>query len=191
MMATVLSWDGYLASIEGRPLYGFWRFAIDIALVFIYMFLLMTSNHKTWWLTIHAITYTLYICWDLLSVREYTYQFLPDLPADKLSTSSVYRSGFSDKNDASKGPIITIAWALYFWLLVTFNNGILSRYVFLTTIFAISGLTLYRFDKGKRYSMGTRLCLIVALIGLDTAIKFICPPLTDENIYAALSSLLR
>jgi hypothetical protein len=37
LMATVLSWDGYLYSINERPLRNFGRFAIDILLVFIYI----------------------------------------------------------------------------------------------------------------------------------------------------------
>src|SRR5207248_9539885 len=40
LIATVLSWDGYLLAIETRQLVGFWRYAIDIVLVFIYMLLL-------------------------------------------------------------------------------------------------------------------------------------------------------
>src|SRR5260370_12000465 len=55
LIATVLSWDGYLASIAAKPLIGFWRFAIDIMLVFIYMFFLISSAKPCFWLPLLAI----------------------------------------------------------------------------------------------------------------------------------------
>lgn len=45
LLATVLSWDGHLLSMRSTPLFDFWRFLINIALAFIYMFLLMASVH--------------------------------------------------------------------------------------------------------------------------------------------------
>jgi hypothetical protein len=45
LLATVLSWDGHLLSMRYTPLFDFWRFLINIALAFIYMFLLMASVH--------------------------------------------------------------------------------------------------------------------------------------------------
>src|SRR5258705_6031783 len=44
LFATVLSWDGYLMSVSKKPLHDWPRFAIDVFLVFTYMFLIVTSN---------------------------------------------------------------------------------------------------------------------------------------------------
>jgi hypothetical protein len=41
LAATILSWDGPLLAMPQRPLFGFGRFLVDVALVFVYMFLLM------------------------------------------------------------------------------------------------------------------------------------------------------
>jgi hypothetical protein len=98
MVATVLSWDNYLVSIKERPLYSFWRFAIDIALVFIYMFLLMTSQHHTWWLFIHALTFALYIIWDALTVKEHLEKYYTvDFGVGNPTFARVYIGGLTDQ----------------------------------------------------------------------------------------------
>jgi hypothetical protein len=44
MLATILSWEGYLLSIQKKPLQDIWRYILDVCLVFIYLFLLLTSK---------------------------------------------------------------------------------------------------------------------------------------------------
>jgi hypothetical protein len=162
--ATVLSWDGYLLSINDRPLGNFWRFAIDIALVFIYMFLLMTSYHLTWWLFIHALIYALYIIWDLLTVYEHLPKYYYAAPAGTQTVARVYLGGLHDSPDVSRGPIITIGWGIYFFILYAINVQGLENRVFGTTIFAVAGLILYRIDKEVRYTMCRRAAWIVILL---------------------------
>jgi hypothetical protein len=117
MAATVLSWDGYLRSIAQRPLRNFWRFAIDILLVFIYLFLLMTSKLLTWWLFIHALIYALYALWDFLTITDWIVEYYPsDRAAETLTIGGVYAEGVKDGPQEGRGPIITISWGLYFWL---------------------------------------------------------------------------
>jgi hypothetical protein len=167
-VATVLSWDGYLMSIEDRPLEGFWRFAIDIALVFIYMFLLMTSNHRTWWLFIHALTFVLYVVWDFLTIREHTHKYYaPYLIHPTESVRDVYVRGLTDRDRQSKSPIITLGWAIYFALLYLINKPGLEDRVFGATAFALAGLILYRQDKKYRWSLGLRALVIFGILTIS------------------------
>jgi hypothetical protein len=156
MIATVLSWDGYLASIADKPLNGYWRFAIDIVLVFIYMFFLISSQRSGFWLPILAIIFTLYVVWDALTVREhmrsYDISLVPagsgdDYRAKTSDVVRVYLRGFLNRANTNRGPIITLSWAIFFVILalLNFNN---ARYqVFVTCGFAILALILYRHDK--------------------------------------------
>jgi hypothetical protein len=178
MAATVLSWDGYLWSVEQRPLRNFWRFAIDILLVFIYLFLLMTSQLLTWWLFIHAMIYVLYALWDLLSVIDWIATFYPpNTPADTLTIRGVYVEGIRDGAKESRGPIITLVWGLYFWALCGLNYLIVPRfsglglhdYIVATTALVLLGLYLYRQDKSTRYIMRQRIAWIAILLLADAA----------------------
>jgi hypothetical protein len=174
MTATVLSWDGYLLAIDERPLVGFWRFAIDITLVFIYMFLLMTSVHHTWWLFIHVLIFLLYIIWDYLSVREHLWKyFSASFAGTRLTVGEVYIGGFKDREGVSCGPIITLGWGVYFLILYAINIIGLANRIFGTTIFALAGLILYRIDKRERYTMCKRSLLVVLWLLASLAyIKF-------------------
>jgi len=171
--ATVLSWDGYLFSISQRPLRNFWRFAIDILLVFIYMFLLMTSKLLVWWLFIHALIYTLYAIWDLLTVYDWKSKYYYGIPEGPQQTiRGVYIGGLKDSADVNRGPIITIVWGIYFWALFILNDRALhwlnvpglSERIIGTTLFVVLGLYLYREDKAKHYTMCRRLGSIAVLL---------------------------
>jgi hypothetical protein len=190
MTATVLSWDGYLWSIAQRPLRSFWRFAIDILLVFIYLFLLMTSQLVTWWLFIHALIYTLYALWDFLTIADWIVAYYPsDRQADTLTIRGVYNEGLSDGAPESRGPIITIAWGLYFWLLCglnylflpLFSGRGLRDHIVGTAVLVVLGLYLYRQDKLYRHSMRTRWAWIVILFLADAAYLGWLP--TDQTIW--------
>lgn len=178
MTATVLSWDGYLWSVEQRPLRNIWRFAIDILLVFIYLLLLMTSQLLTWWLFIHALIYLLYALWDLLSVKDWIAAFYPpDRATDRLTIRGVYVEGLRDGANESRGPIITIGWGVYFWALCGLNYLIMPRfnglglrdYIVVTTILVVQGLYQYRQDKITRYTMCKRIAWIAILLLADAA----------------------
>jgi hypothetical protein len=188
LTATVLSWDGYLFSITERPLRNFWRFAIDILLVFIYMFLLMTSKLLVWWLFVHALIYTLYAIWDLLTVYDWLpkYYYRTGVPQ---TISGVYIGGLRDSPDVSRGPIITIGWGIYFWALYLLNDravhwfnapGLKDRIVG-TTLFVVLGLYLYRQDKAKRYTMLRRLGWITVLLLASAAYLAWLP--TDQTLW--------
>jgi len=191
LTATVLSWDGYLFSIDDRPLRNFWRFAIDILLVFIYMFLLMTSKLLIWWLFIHALIFTLYAIWDLLTVYDWKPKYYYGIPEGPQQTiRRVYIGGLRDSTDVSRGPIITIVWGIYFWALYILNDralywlnvpGLRERIVGIT-FFVVLGLYLYRQDKAPpRYTMCKRLGWIAALL-LGSAVYLTWLP-TDQTLW--------
>jgi len=191
LTATVLSWDGYLFSIAERPLRDFRRFAIDILLVFIYMFLLMTSKLLVWWLFIHALIFTLYAIWDLLTVHDWKPKYYYGIPEGPRQTiKGVYIGGLKDSPDVSRGPIITIVWGLYFWALFILNDRALNwlnlpglrAHIVGTTFFVVLGLYLYRQDKAPpRYTMCKRLGWIAALL-LGSAAYLTWLP-TDQTIW--------
>jgi hypothetical protein len=190
LTATVLSWDGYLWSIAQRPLHSFWRFAIDILLVFIYLLLLMTSKLLTWWLFIHALIYALYALWDFLSIKDWIVTYYPeDRAADMLTISGVYSEGLRDGVRAARGPIITIMWGLFFgalciinyWALPHFNGLGLRDYIVPNSIIVILGLCLYRQDKYSRYTMWQRVAWIVILLLADVAYLGWLP--TDRTLW--------
>jgi hypothetical protein len=190
MTATVLSWDGYLVSIKERPLRKFWRFAIDILLVFVYMFLLMTSRLLVWWLFIHALIFVLYAVWDFLTVSDWLdkYYIPPERRAQQ-TKRQVYIGGLLDSDAVSRGPIITIIWGLYFWLLYLMNDRALrwlnlpglNQRIIGTTIVVVFGLYLYRQDKANRYTMCKRLGLI-ALLLIVSAVYLTWLP-TDATVW--------
>jgi hypothetical protein len=165
MMATVLSWDGYLWSTRNRPLTNIWRFVIDILLLVIYMFLLMTSKLLTWWLFIHALIYTLYAIWDLLTVHDWLPTYYHSTQEGVRQTiRGVYIGGLKDSADVSRGPIITIVWGVYFWAFYFLNvHGLVNR-IFGTTVFVVLALQLYRHDKAKPFTMRRRLGWVVGLL---------------------------
>lgn len=174
LIATVLSWDGYLLSIDGKPLGSFWRFTIDVVLVFIYMFLLLTSKHDHIWLRTLALIFILYFLWDVFTVKEYPRNYdLRDNIADKdvKSAFGIYFGGVLNRAAVNRGPVITLVWAIYFVFLAIIFDG--SNKVFAACSFALLGLFLYRKDKrfesryGVRgFSMQVRVGAAVALLAL-------------------------
>ncbi len=180
LIATVASWDGYLASIKAKPLNGYWRFVIDILLVFIYMFFLISSKQANFWLPILAFVFILYFIWDVLTVREHMGKYdlaRPDLGDSYRAKFSdvvrIYVRGFFNKPDTKRGPIITVSWTIFFAVLAVLNYLATARFqVFVACDFAIAGLILYRCDKAQTgtvnvtgYDMVYRVILIGALLG--------------------------
>jgi hypothetical protein len=148
---------------------------IDIALVFIYMFLLLSLNKSYLWLPILSFIFVLYTIWDWLSVREYIAKYDENLqvtqydensraPASSSSVLRNYWQGLLDKPKVSRGPIITLSWALFFIVLTAINRWPSRAQVFASSVLAIIALCLYRHDKIIRYTMRNRFLLIVVLL---------------------------
>jgi hypothetical protein len=163
-LATIQSWDGYLVSIQAKKLYNSWRFTIDIVLVLIYMFLLINSNHYYILPPVMALVFLFYFLWDFLTIREHYTQY--NKCADRNDASfkealSVYLKGAMDTTDIYKGPIITLSWLVYFWMfagIVLLNK---PKNVIFICFFELVGLYCYRWDKSVKFSMISRLALIV------------------------------
>jgi Ca2+/Na+ antiporter len=159
LILTVLSWDGYLASIEAKPLHGdwSWRFFIDISLVLIYLLFMLTSQVSHYWPFILMVTFILYVVWDFLTVREYVGSYdaelKPSAPEDSHKASihkvlQIYYRGFRRCQNTSQGPVITLSWAIFFVLFagVYYYQQITP---WIGCIAASTGLIIYRRQKCK------------------------------------------
>src|ERR1700704_5979680 len=118
LLAAVLGWDGHLLAMTDKPLFGFWRFLVNLALVFIYMFLLMASAHPECMLWTLAVIFALYVAWDILTMREQISSHDPALAGASRATPaqirSIYAGGFTGAAHVAPGPAITLAWSGYF-----------------------------------------------------------------------------
>jgi len=183
LFATVASWDGYLASIHEKPLEGDWRFSIDITLVFIYMFFLISSSQPTFWLPIIGVIFFLYTIWDALTIREHYEKYVPaGWSGKRPGILGVYLHGLFGDRRINRGPAITLCWFIYFVGLYLIGRLAfpekLCRVFFVTLPcsfvllgpMAFVGLLFYRSDKRARGSdreVGTlfRIVAIVILLG--------------------------
>jgi hypothetical protein len=151
LFATVLSWDGYLMSVRKKPLHDWPRFAIDVFLVFTYMFLIVTSNKSNFWLPIVCIMYTLYVFWDALSVLQFPKLFdtSPDAESrPKVQTlARVYFRAIGDASGIDRGPLISFVWAVYFFALLAITRKFPGFNVIGAVVSAALGMGLYRWDK--------------------------------------------
>jgi hypothetical protein len=175
LVATVLSWDGYLGSVRKKPLNDWPRFTIDVLLVFIYMVLIITSDKSWFWLPIICLMYALYVFWDALSILEYPASFddsyrTGDSPFWTLFR--VYGLAFANARGIDRGPLISLLWTVYFVALWRIIWDVYPGYpVVPAVILAGAGLGVYRWDKwfvrsGVRgFTMLERLVIILALVG--------------------------
>lgn len=151
LIATLLSWDGYLLSIRNKPLNRFARFAIDVILIFIYMFLLIASRHLAILLWTLVVIFSLYVIWDILTVRSFPKQYDKSLNnatrASFREVVDVYFNGALGKPGVSRGPVITVTWAIYFAALAILIYKMASSNAYVTCLFAFVGLVGYRLDK--------------------------------------------
>jgi hypothetical protein len=159
----------------------FWRYAIDVCLVFIYIVLLITSNNPGFFLPILTIIFSLYVIRDLLVARQHIGEHKIDLSTLQRDGSGAARLGRVRKiyygeviasHEMNSGAITTVSWALYFAALTFLDRISNSRYVPIMVLFAIAGLILYRFDKSHRpagetahgFRFGARASIIAALV---------------------------
>lgn len=175
LQATVLSWDGYLASVRHKPLNGRTRFTIDVFLVIIYMVLFVTSDKHWFWLPILCLIYALYVVWDAKSVLEYPQTFDKTHQASGRSAFStmirVFVCAAFDKPDVDRGPLISLIWTMYFVALWRIIWDVYPTFPVLPALIAgAAGLEFYRYDKRIRrgdvrgFTMWQRLSAIVLLL---------------------------
>lgn len=174
LLAAILGWDGHLVAMSDKPLFGFWRFLINLALVFIYMFLLMASAHPECMLWTLAVIFALYVAWDVLTMREQIARYDPAVAGESRATAaqirSVYAGGFTGAAHVAPGPAITLAWSGYFILLALIGNGRAYAHIRTTCALALIGLVGFWIDTTARHDDGAHpmrrriLVILVALI---------------------------
>jgi hypothetical protein len=172
MIATLLSWEGYLLSISSKPLEEASRFWIDVFLVLLYLFLLLTSKFAYFWLWIHAAAFALYCVWDFLSIRGHRPEYVNKDVAPKSyepSIGEVYKGSLTDHAWIYRGPAITLMWPVYFWALpLTYYFWLPAEdraghsATLLYAFFVFLGLIGYRTDKQERLTFPARI-LVLAL----------------------------
>lgn len=157
LYATVLSWDGYLSSISKKPLINWWRFAIDVTLVFTYMFLLVASGNKVFWLPTFSVIFLLYFCWDILSVMEFPSEYATPQPHNSgiRFLLRVYARSFIDDPKFDRGPVSTLVWGLYFFSIYMLSLKFAELEISVLCIFVFLGLWQYRHDK-RHHGSGVR-----------------------------------
>lgn len=150
LLATILGWEGHLLSMSNRPLLGFSRFLVNLALIFIYMFLLMASAHPECVLWTLAAIFMLYVIADVFTIREHLASYDATAahagPASAREVWKVYAGGFAGGARVPHDPAITSAWAAYFVLLAIAGNGRAYAHVRTTVAFAAIGLVGYWVD---------------------------------------------
>jgi hypothetical protein len=180
LLAAVLGWESHLAAMMEKPLFGFWRFLVNLVLVFIYMFLLMASAHPECVLWTLAVIFVLYVVCDVLSMREQIAGYDPALAGVARATAAqignIYAGAFAGRPQVSPGPAITLAWTFYFVLLAIAGNGRAYAHIRATCVFALIGLLGYWVDTASltrsgtgRHGMRMRMRAIVILAALAAA----------------------
>lgn len=144
LLATVLSWEGYFISISTKKLYDFPRYLIDILLVFLYLFLLLTSRFPYYWLALHAITFGVYAVWDFLTAWWYRRWYAPE----GTPLWRVYWNGATATRNVDTGSVITVVWAAYFVAIWLMSRYTFAYDTFVFAAFVVAGLTGYRYNKG-------------------------------------------
>lgn len=181
LLATILSWDGPLLTLRDRPLFGFWRFLVNVVLVFIYMFLLMASMHPGCLLWTLATIFVLYVVCDTLAIREHLASYDPAVTSEGDASAArvwnVYAAGFANKPGIQTGPVVTLVWAVYFVLLALIADGRADAHVRTACVFALIGVIGYRLDDGRRQRNGAERYPVersgaVVAVGLIAAIVY-------------------
>jgi len=155
LVATILSWEGYLLSIKKKPLDDLIRYFTDILLVFLYLFLLLTSRFEHFWLNIHSLIFGIYILWDVCTIALYPEKYFLKRGYIKNRTIwekirivvMAYVGSIGSPSRVDRGPFITIYWAAYFAMLCIMPAPSSVNYTFWLASAVFAGLIMYRFDK--------------------------------------------
>jgi len=186
-LATGLSWDGYFQSISNKPIEDGPRFTIDVLLVFLYLFLLLTSKFSYFWLTIHAVAFLFYIAWDYLSIRKHRAAYVNAPPASDgfvPTVREVYKGSLGDDPRIYRGPAVTLMWPIYFWtlplsywLVLTASDRAKPITTLVYAVWVCLGLLAYRRDKKVKLPFWSRWVLLLgsasAVLGSDLILRVV------------------
>jgi hypothetical protein len=146
----VTSWQGYHRAIKKLPLKDVGRFYIDIALVFLYLLLTLSTDAPSRWFSMHAAIFILYLAWDWLRSRLPDYKQRPHLHERSMT--------------------ITIVWLIYF-LVIWLQQSELPFFATSTgfaliALAALAGVILYREDKTKHWGWKIKLTTSILPLGI-------------------------
>ncbi len=138
-IALVGSWQGYLLSIERTKQLqddreAAIRFYLDIAIVFAYLVLTLSSQFFALWFWALAVIFVLYLAWDLAPLPF----IKPDSPR------------FSGKHSIPSGIFITAVWLIFFIALAILVRTTLPIPLALSAGAALGGTIAYRIHKELR-----------------------------------------
>jgi hypothetical protein len=151
LIIVVSSWEGYLGAIERIPLEDAFRFWIDIALVFSYLLLTLSSQIYGLWFSIHTLIFFEYLAWDIAR--------------SNLSVYKKRQEAFPQRQNRLS-MVITIVWLLYFVLILLLKNctpyfdGPLGFTAIASA--ALAGVLLYRRDKKYRWCWPCKIGAVLA-----------------------------
>ena len=96
--------------------------------------------------------------WDVLTIREdvasYDHARAGVAEPSARQIWNVYAGGFASKPQIQPGPVITLAWTIYFVLLAIVANGRADAHVRTACFFALVGLVGYRLDEARQRGLG-------------------------------------
>jgi hypothetical protein len=165
MVFVVASWDGYLRSLQNDPLTDFFRFVLDIIIVFEYLFLMILADKPHLFLRVVCGIFITYIVWDYVKLLHYKEKYQVRNWADALWRMP---GRLFTPNKNNMGAPITIWWTLYF-VSLSFIAETESLIGFLECCLAlIYGVTLYRIDKTERLDPRWRLLWIAIPLALSS-----------------------
>jgi hypothetical protein len=160
LIIVVSSWEGYLQAVLRNPLEDAGRFWVDIAIVFTYLILTLSTEDPGAWFLIHVAIFVEYMIWDILRSHLSTF----------VSRKNIYEGSLT----------ITVVWLAFFFILF-----LMKRYCsyfdkslgFVAISLAVlSGVFLYRSDKKYRERWtwpikasvtGGLLCTLILLAALN------------------------
>jgi hypothetical protein len=68
----ITSWLFYHRSVKALPEEEWWRFGVDVVILFVYFILISTHKNFGTIVVFYPILWTLYLVWDWLKSKEYT-----------------------------------------------------------------------------------------------------------------------
>lgn len=152
IIAVVASWEGYLSSVRMVPINDLGRFYIDIAIVFLYLILLLSTSFYAPWFYILTAIFALYGVWDWRKrLRpEYVHSATPGL--DQATN------------------FITAHWLLYFVVLAIAKDVKPNAGFLLAALAAASGVVFYRVDKVREFNWRRKAaCMLIPLLAVLAA----------------------
>jgi hypothetical protein len=182
LLLVVQSWEGYLASVRNYPLKDRSRFFIDIILVFEYLLLLHLSidevhdpQHYQFMICICTIFIT-YIVWDYFRILAYKSIYKVE---STIGAFVPFVWGLFEKEDAYKGPSITLWWLVYFAIIYELSDFTPGLKFFAMFCAILYGLSMYRLDKSKRFGIFRKSILAFIPIIILISLRYICRTCTS------------